>query len=198
MYRYNHLTPEQRKQVVEERIQRGFPAHAPPHPVREATYYLITAACYRHQTYLRKPERRQQLLELYFQRAENIGMRVYAWAVLPNHYHLLVYIPDMKQAAEIIRLIHSATAHEWNTKDATPGRRVWYRYADRAIRSERHYYATLNYIHYNPVKHRLCEEPMEWMESSIHWYTQYFGVSHLKQWEMEYPIGDYGKGWDDF
>lgn len=198
MYRYNKLNPEQRKQVVEERIQRGFPAHAPPHPVREATYYLLTAACYHHQPHLRFPARRQHLLNLYFQRAEEAGLRICAWVVLPNHYHLLAYIPERQKAAEVIRRIHSATAYEWNAAEAATGRRVWYRYTDRAIRSERHYYATINYIHYNPVKHRLCQDPTDWLESSVHWYAQYFGIGHLKRWELEYPIGEYGKGWDEF
>ena len=65
------------------------------------------------------------------------------------------------------------------------------------IRSERHYYATLNYIHYNPVKHNYVKSPYDWETSSIHWYLQEKGRDWLRSCWVEYPVRDYGKGWDD-
>ena len=77
-------------------------------------------------------------------------------------------------------------------------RKVWYRWCDRAIRSERHYYTTLNYIHYNPVKHSLVKSPYEWVESSVHWYLQAYGRQWLRDSWTQYPVQDYGSDWDVF
>jgi putative transposase len=76
------------------------------------------------------------------------------------------------------------------------GRKIWYRYCDRAIRSQRHYYTTLNYIHYNPVKHDLVKSPYDWLESSVHWYLETYGREWLRETWVRYPVRDYGKGWN--
>lgn len=90
-----------------------------------------------------------------------------------------------------------STSRQWNLEDDSLGRKVWFRYTDRAIRSERHYYTTLNYIHYNPVKHGDVDSPYNWAESSVHWYREHHGVEWLRDLWREYPLKDYGKGWDD-
>ena len=44
--------------------------------------------------------------------------------------------------------------YEWNKEDFQTGHRsVWYKYTDRQIRDDDHFYKALNYIHLNPVKH---------------------------------------------
>jgi len=85
----------------------------------------------------------------------------------------------------------------WNVEDGAPGRKVWCRYSDRAIRSERHYYTTLNYLHYNPVKHAVAESPYDWAWSSVHWYRAHRGRGWLRDVWGACPVRDYGKGWDD-
>ncbi|MEL6457050.1 MAG: hypothetical protein AAFQ91_02195 [Cyanobacteria bacterium J06621_15] len=74
---------------------------------------------------------------------------------------------------------------------------MWCSFSDRAIRSERHYYTTLNYINYNPVKHNWSKSPYDWVESSVHWYLEYYGREWLRNCWVEYPVRQYGKGWDD-
>jgi putative transposase len=98
----------------------------------------------------------------------------------------------------MFRLVHGPAARHWNLEDDTLGRKVWYRFADRAIRSERHYYTTLNYIHYNPVKHGWAKSPYDWGESSVHWYLEHYGRECLRDLWTRYPVRDYGRGWDDF
>ena len=98
----------------------------------------------------------------------------------------------------LFRLVHGRTSYQWNRDDNVTSRKVWYRYSDRAIRSERHYFATLNYIHYNPVKHGWSKSSYDWRESSVHWYLENFGRQWLRDSWIEYPVRDYGKNWDDF
>src|SRR5262245_27640626 len=55
------------------------------------------------------------------------------------------------------------TEFQWNLEDIQTGRRtVWYEFSDRKIRSEAHFYATLNYLHYNPIKHGYVRLMGEW------------------------------------
>ncbi|HEX6386905.1 MAG TPA: hypothetical protein VF177_19765 [Anaerolineae bacterium] len=98
---------------------------------------------------------------------------------------------------DIFGQVHGRSSFEWNQEESLRGRKVWYRYGDRMIRSERHYYTTLNYIHYNPVKHGLVASPYDWLWSSVHWYLEEYGREWLRDVWRHYPVRDYGKNWDD-
>ena len=197
MYEYRKLTPEQRRQLVEERRGRGHPLHQPPHPAREEKLYLLSAACYEHRHHLNTPERRQFLLDLLYEQCIQRDLGVFAWVVLTNHYHLLVRVDEFEVLGEIFRRVHGRTAHDWNQEDQARRRKIWYRYSDRAMRSEGHYYTTLNYIHYNPVKHGLVTSPYDWVWSSVHWHLEHKGREWLRDLWRRYPLRAYGEGWDD-
>jgi putative transposase len=126
----------------------------------------------------------------------DLGVDVHAWVVLPNHYHLLVQI-DLEVFRPRIARIHNGKSTQWNREDGTPGRKVWYRFSDRSIRSQRHYYASLNHIHANPVKHAHVARADEWPWSSLPRYLEKLGRERLVEWWIRYPVRDYGKGWDD-
>jgi putative transposase len=198
VYEYRNLTPEERAQVIEDRKRHGFPSHAPPHPVRDRTQYLITAACYEHNGIMTRAQRRQQLLDLIFEVFISTGVDILAWVVLPNHYHLLLDLPNFDQLGRLVRSCHGPTARWWNLEDDQTGRKVWFRYTDRAIRSERHYYTTLNYLHYNSVKHGRSQSPYDWAESSVHWYLACQGREWLRELWQRYPVRDYGRSWDEY
>jgi putative transposase len=197
MYEYRRLTPDERRKLVEERRLHGRPLHQPPHLALEQTYCLLTAACYNHHAHMQSPERRQAVLDLLFEQFIQRGMEIQAWVVLGNHYHLLAHVTELKALGDIFRRVHGRTSRDWNKEEETQGRRVWYRYSDRAIRSEGHYYTTLNYIHYNPVKHKLVASPYAWTWSSVHWYREHYGRTWLRGLWRRYPLRDYGKSWDE-
>lgn len=196
MYEYRGLTPEQRAELVKERLVQGYPPHSPPHHVHGQQSYLLTATCYEHSTHMHTGSRRRQVLDGLFEALITAGMEIRAWVVLPNHYHLVVHGAKMREVGQALRLVHGPTARQWNEQDDTPGRQVWYRFVDRAIRSERHYYTTLNYIHYNPVKHGWVGSPYSWTESSVHWYLHAYGREWLRDLWVCYPIRSYGERWD--
>ena len=96
MYEYDKLNVQQRQELIQQRLKQGFPAHSPPHPLQSHTYYLLAATCYRHQKILTTSSRRQQLFNLITEKFMNNGVKVIAWVILANHYHLLVNVPDFK------------------------------------------------------------------------------------------------------
>jgi len=197
MYEYRKLTPEQRTQLVKQRLSRGQLPHGPTHPFRDQLFYTLSATCYEHKHHMFSEARRQQVLELLFKSIINNGLEIQAWVVLPNHYHLLVHVENFNTLGKLFQSVHGSTAKQWNFEDNNKGRKVWYRYVDRAIRSEGHYYTTLNYIHYNPVKHNHAHSPYDWSQSSVHWYLEHYGRKWLHDLWIQYPVRDYGRGWDD-
>ncbi|MDF5723677.1 MAG: transposase [Rhizonema sp. PD37] len=197
MYKYRHLTLPQKAELVKQRLSRGYPPHSPPHPVRDRFLYLLTAACYEHECHLKSESRRQQLIDMLSEKFIANDVEIRAWVILPNHYHLLVYLEHFDVLGNLFRTIHGATCRQWNLEENVTKRKIWYRYTDRAIRSERHYHTVLNYIHYNPVKHSWVKSPYEWIHSSVHSYLQEYGRQWLRDCWTQYPVRDYGSIWND-
>ena len=196
MYDYRRMTPEERQAVVRERHARGFPWHAPPHFRRVSGDYLITAACFEHRPIFAEPPDLSWFLDETMRAFTEAELPCFAWVFLPNHYHALVHTEDMTILSEAVRLLHSRVATDINGRHSQRGRRVWYRFSDRFIRSERHHWATVNYIHYNPVKHGYVDRMTAWPWSSVHEYVEDRGKDEgLSVWR-DYPVGDYGRGWD--
>ena len=196
MYDYRKMTQEERQRVLQERRERGFPLHSPPHFRGIHGFYLITSACYEHRHIFEHPDDLSYLAEEMLGVLQGSGITPQAWVFLPNHYHFLAEVDDISIISELLRLTHSRTATKINSRHQQRGRKVWYRFSDRMIRNERHYFATLNYIHHNPVKHGYVDDAMEWPWSSIHSIFEMQGREWILQTWKGYPIKDYGKGWD--
>ncbi len=200
MYEYRRLTPQERKKIVALRISRGYPPHAPPHPFRGEGYYFISAANFEHQTIMNSIQRRTEFEIALLEKFRDINASVDGWVILPNHYHLLAQVESLDLVSQQLQKLHGATSHQWNREDGLQNKRkVWYRFSDRMIRNEWHYFATLNYIHHNPVRHKCCRHANEWMWSSIHLYLEDYGKDWLvDKWNRFKPGEKFGRGWDDF
>ena len=195
MYEYRRATPEVRKELLEERRLKVWPWHAPPHFADGEHVYLLTAACFEHQSLMASETRRDEWLSAVHTCVSDCGGDLRGWVVLPNHYHLVARVELAAFAAKIARL-HNGKSTQWNREDQTSGRKVWHRFADRRIRNDRHYFASLNYVHANPVHHGLVVRSDAWRWSSLSNYRDEVGQETLEEWSREYPIERFGEGWD--
>ncbi len=195
MYEYRKMTPEERQIVLDERRARGFPYHATPHFKGIEGKYLITAACFEHKPIFDSPDLLSLLKDELLSRLSEC-VQCEAWVFLPNHYHISLEAPDLAIISDVLRKGHSKIATKVNGLHSQRGRKVWYRYTDRMIRNEAHYWATINYIHYNPVKHGYVDKMSDWPWSSVHEYYETMGERKLRELWGNYPVKDYGKGWD--
>lgn len=199
-YEYRKLSPKEREEIVRYRRQNGYSLHAPPHPFHGAGAYLITAANFEHKSILNSQQRRTEFETRLLSLIKEITDDLMAWAVLPNHYHVLINVQSLNDVSVAIKHLHGTTSREWNIEDGLTGqRRVWYKFVDRYIRNDTHLQTAFNYIHYNPVKHGYVSDPYEWPWSSLAMYYEDMGKDWLQeQWTAYKPSDDFGKGWDDY
>jgi len=122
---------------------------------------------------------------------------IHAWCVLPNHYHLLASVSDLRSATWALGKLHGRISRAWNKQENIQYRQVWCAAADRSMRSDRHFWATINYIHNNPVRHGYVHLWQEWPYSSVHEFLAAYSHEEAVRIWREYPLGDYGKGWDE-
>lgn len=198
MYDYRRMTSEERERVMQYRRLRNLPLHSPPHwAMGFSGQYLITAACFEHAPIIgQKAERLTECEETLLTVCQKYTSKVYAWCVLPNHYHVLVGSRRIKSLCRDLGHFHGRSSFAWNGEDGQRGRKVWFRCFDREIRSERHFWATLNYIHHNPIHHGYVSKWQDWIWSSAAKFLDSVGRDRAAQIWKDYPILDYGKGWD--
>ena len=198
MYNWRKMTDAQRAEVLRLRKQLQQPWHSPPHWTSDRTNrYHITAACYEHKPVIgASPLRMQAFACNLLSTLGSHTSSIHAWAVLPNHYHALVTTTEVQALLGSLGRLHGRTSFEWNGKDQCRGRQVWCQAAETAMKSNGHFWATMNYVHHNPVHHCYSSKWQEWPFSSAADYLKTVGARRAEQIWIECPILDYGKVWD--
>jgi putative transposase len=122
--------------------------------------------------------------------------RIFAWVVLPNHYHQLVHAPSLKTFLTALGELHGRTSYRWNQEDNAMGRKVWHRAVETQIKSERHFWATINYVLNNAVRHGYVSRWQDWPFSNAEQYLGDVGREEAERRWREYPVLDFGKDLD--
>ena len=101
---------------------------------------------------------------------------LYAWAVMPNDVHLLIF--PLVKVAVLMRWLKGSTARRANQLLARTGQRFWQDESfDHYLRSSNEVGKFVQYIEGNPVSAGLVSRPEEWRWSSAGW----------KNWQAEPP-----------
>jgi putative transposase len=145
-YLWRKLNEKQRSGLLQWRQEQQRPWHSPPHRASEHFHYPVTAACYEHRAHIGlTPERMDAFSRDLLALPKNDAQEyVVVWCVMPNHYHFLLASADILGFLSRLGKLHGRTAFYWNGEEATRGRKVWFNALERALRTERHYWATVN------------------------------------------------------
>ena len=197
MYEWRKLSAEERADLLTARQHAKRPWHSPPHWKQDGpAWFHLTAACYQHAPVIGTTAQRMNWF------ADAVlstcaDSQVSAWCFLPNHYHLLIETADLRHLVKTLGGLHGRSSRAWNLEDHTIGRQIFARSADRHVRSDAHFWATLNYVHHNPVRHGYVERWTDWPWSSASDYLNEIGREEATRIWRSYPVRDYGEGWDD-
>jgi len=113
--------------------------------------------------------------------ANEFSTAVYAWCILPNHYHVVVRTEQIELLLKEIGLFHGRSSFQWNGEDDQRGRKVWYNCFERPIKSDRHFWATLNYVHNNSVHHGYVQRWQDWPWSSATRFLEELGRDRVRE-----------------
>ena len=147
--------------------------NSPPHWFVSNAIYMVTGATLYKKLLLDSDVKRANFCQTLIERTEILGWELEAWVVMSNHYHFIARSPENALSLKaLIQGVHSINAKFVNRIDGTSGRRVWYNYWDSCIQSETSYYARMNYVIMNPVKHGLVQIPEEYPFSSYKYFLE--------------------------
>ncbi len=145
--------------------------HNPPHLFMADTKYFITGATYQKIRHIKTVKTKEAVLKYMYKSFEHYGWKIEDWVLLDNHYHIMAISPENALTlSSVINNFHRFSAN-WikkNIAESFEAKRIWANYWDKCITFEKSYFARLNYIWFNPVKHGYVENPEDWRFGSYH------------------------------
>ena len=99
------------------------------------------------------------------------SFELHAYVLMPDHFHWIIQLMD--NFHDFSKIVHSLKrnftinykkANRMNTPITLWQKRFW----DHVIRDEQDFQNHLDYIHWNPVKHKIVSSPNEYEFSSFH------------------------------
>jgi len=142
--------------------------HAPSKRVDVPGTYMVTASTYHKRLLFTSRGDMDMLQDSLFTAAEEFGFQLQAWAIFPNHYHIVGFAVD--GVKELTKALHGRTSLELNGLHASRGRMVWYRSWDTLLTFEKSYLARLHYVHQNPVRHKIAARAEDYRWCSAKWF----------------------------
>ena len=155
--------------------------HAPIHRVGTQGVFMVTGATLYKEHLFCGPERLDILEGNLLSLAIDYQWKLEAWSVFVNHYHMIARgNGDSKNLGLYLNHLHSETARKLNEFDTTTGREVWYNYWDTRLTFEKSYFARLNYVHQNAVKHGLVRVANQYQWCSAAWFERTASPAAIK------------------
>jgi putative transposase len=150
--------------------------HAPTHQLSDRGAYFVTASTYGSAHHFAGAPRLRVLHRGLLKLAQQFNWQLEAWAVFSNHYHFVAHSPsdeeDAASLGDVLSMLHVKTAEWINKLDASPKRQVWFNFRDTKLTHQRSYFARLNYVHQNAVKHKLVPVACQYPWCSAGWFER--------------------------
>lgn len=101
---------------------------------------------------------------------EMYNMRILAYAIMPNHWHMLLYPKDDGSLSKSMHWLATTHVRRDHSRYGTIGHGHLYQgtYKSFLVEDDFHLLAVLKYIERNPVRAKLCEKVEDWQWSSAH------------------------------
>jgi len=144
--------------------------------------YHVTNRGVERREVVRDDADRAKWLELLDRVATRRRWRIFAWALLDNHFHLFLRTPE-PDLSEGMHDLQSGYASWFNRRHERRGPLFQSRFAAVLVERAAHDWHLSRYIHLNPVRAGIVREPREARWSSCRYYFDSRGAPRWLAWE---------------
>ncbi|HEC20372.1 MAG TPA: transposase [Gammaproteobacteria bacterium] len=147
--------------------------------------YFFTVVSYHRKTILCDDIFRNALRIAIEKTRQQYPFKIDAWVLMPDHLHCVWTLPKgdanfSVRWGKIKRYVSIACRDHYTyngqlsiSKKKHRESTVWQRrFWEHQIRDQEDFHRHIDYIHYNPVKHGLCEAPIQWPYSTFQRYVR--------------------------
>jgi putative transposase len=104
---------------------------------------------------------------------ERVPMRILAWCLMPNHWHLLLWPQrdgELSNYMRLVTLIHTQRLHAYRTTTGT-GHVYQGRFKSFVVQDDAHFFAVSRYVEANALSANLVRRAEDWRWGSL-WRVQ--------------------------
>lgn len=130
----------------------------------------------------------KKFLEYLLKAKERFRFYLYAYVLMPNHYHLLMETlqPNLSQ---IMQYLNTAYTTYYNIKRQRCGHLFQGRYKSILVDKDSYFKELSRYIHLNPVRAKLVEHPEQYKWSSYKGYINKQGDGYIDKSQVKNILG---------
>ena len=143
--------------------------------------FFFTVVTFHRRPILTDPLCREALRESIIDVRSEMPFTIDAWVLLPDHLHAIWTLPPLdadysKRWGRIkagfttrVRSVFDRAELSTRSRQMRHEATIWHRrFWEHEIRDEEDYRRHMDYVHYNPVKHRLVERAVDWPYFTFH------------------------------
>lgn len=140
-------------------------------------FYHVTARGNERKAIFKARENYEKFIGYLESATERYGAKIHCFCLMPNHYHLLLETPRGNLHA-ILHHLNTSYTNYFNAKTRRVGHLLQGRYHAILVEKDSYALELSRYIHLNPVRAHLVNDPSRYAWSS---YSVYIGIG--KRWE---------------
>ena len=120
---------------------------------------------------------------------QRVPIRLLAYCVMPNHFHLVAWPTEDGELPAFMRLMTAAHSTRWHAFRGSKGTGAVYqdRYRAFAVQSERYLINVCRYVERNPVRAGLVQYAEDWSWSSLREPRNFCNVLRTDPWPIPKP-----------
>jgi len=119
---------------------------------------------------------------------ERTGIRIAAYCLMPNHWHLLLWPRDDGELSEVMRWITVTHTQRWHAHRQSFGSGPVYqgRFRSFPVQTDEHFLTVARYVERNAVRSKLVKRAEQWQWSSLWRWAQ--GDPKLLAFLSDWPV----------
>ena len=119
---------------------------------------------------------------------ERTGIRIAAYCLMPNHWHLLLWPRDDGELSEVMRWITVTHTQRWHAHRQSFGSGPVYqgRFKSFPVQTDEHFLTVARYVERNAVRAKLVKRAEQWQWSSLWRWAQ--GDPKLLAFLSDWPV----------
>ena len=150
-------------------------------------YHVLNRTNFRFKLFS-KDKQYQEFLDILKESQECAPMRILAYCLMPNHWHLVLY---PKHEGELSKFMHQMTlthTQRFHARTKTIGYGHIYqgRYKSFLVEDDRYFLTLMRYVERNAKRAALVKRAEDWKWSSAH--TRFLGTEKQKKFLSPWPV----------
>ena len=121
---------------------------------------------------------------------ERVPLRLFAYCVMPNHFHLIVQPQRTAEISQFMQRVTSTHSRRWHRSRGSSGTGCVYqgRYRAVVVKKDAQFLAVCRYVERNALRAQLVSRAEEWPWSSLHQRCRNCYPVPLHPWPILQPL----------